>query len=189
MRLQPSFVFSRSVLQPQHQQCGLAVSKTRPIRVLHMRQVVSGGTPLEKLLLKTLEGNEPIDATTVFCVGEGGDVWQQRTTTLLSKYDCTDIDPATGWFVFTPKPGNRAWATELTESVLTALLESSGAPATVDVQSLAIESNHGHLLDDGRQVHFLKLGDYLVSAHPDATDFWIVDRGFFQSTYTTCAVA
>lgn len=69
-------------------------SKTKPIKVKHLKSLLVDDSVLSKFLIDTIEGKEPIfyNKNIVICIGEAGDVWQQEVKKVISKYDLKDID-------------------------------------------------------------------------------------------------
>ena len=80
-------------------------SKTKPVKAKPLVTLLVDKTVVNKFLVATLEGNEPLGDGVVICIGKSGDVWQQTPKKLLQKYNVTSIDND-GWMVCEPKPDN-----------------------------------------------------------------------------------
>jgi len=132
--------------------------KTRPIwaKLLESAQTV-----------KTLEGEEQVEAGHYLCRGEAGDIWPQTEKDLTRRYKATDELDADGWQKYQPNP------------------DAEGVMATQIDHPFSVEASWGKLTG--------KAGDYLLknfhdrdTAYPE--DVWIVDQKLFQQTYEKEAV-
>lgn len=131
--------------------------KTRPIQAKRLEAAQ---------LVKTLEGEEQVEAGHYLCRGEAGDIWPQSEETLLKRYNATDEVDADGWRKYVPHP------------------DAQGVLATQIDHAFSVQASWGKLTG--------KPGDFLVknfqdgeTAYPD--DVWIVDQTLFRQTYETVA--
>ena len=127
---------------------------------------------ISKLLLDTLEGNEPLRKGSVICKGELGDVWQQTTSKLLKKYTVVDLLPG-GWVKCNPKPDNLVNCIQITEESFNILGDQFN-----------IIGHYGEKWNGIDNVQFGVPGDYICQQIDDPTDVWIVKRKIFENTYS-----
>ena len=145
----------------------LTARKTKPIRVKLLRDIMRADDVIGKFLLQTLEGIQAINdqAGTMVCIGVGSDVWQQPKKKVLGKYTITDIDD-NGWLMCAPKPDVAVNCFE------------------VLVPKFKVKTQWGTKNEeDGTYEQFGEGGDYVCQSQSDPTDFWIVKRKIFNSTY------
>ena len=95
-------------------------TKTKGLRAKPLVSLLVDRTVLNKFLVDTLEGKEPLGDGAVICIGESNDAWQQMPKKLLQKYEVKSID-ADGWMVCEPRPDNAVHCIEVTP-VMTPLL-------------------------------------------------------------------
>lgn len=138
--------------------------KTKGIRAKPMVTLLVDRTVVNKFLLDTLEGREPLGADAVFCIGDAGDAWQQSAKALLKKYDVKGID-ADGWMLCEPKPENE---------VEFFIAETDGL----------IKGQWGETIDGVEGLQHLVTGDAVVRQPHDHTDQWVVRRSLFNGTYS-----
>lgn len=125
------------------------------------------------VMIDTLEGEEPIDPSNLFCIGPAGDAWQQSPVDLLKKYNLVSID-GDGWLHFEPKPDMIVECFQLQPTDATPYL----AVPTV------IQGRFGKTIDGIHNLQYCDPGDW-VCRNPDATsDQWIVREKLFANTYT-----
>jgi hypothetical protein len=112
--------------------------------------------------VKTLEGEEQVEAGHYLCRGEAGDIWPQTEKDLTRRYQVTNEIDADGWRKYRPNP------------------DAEGVMATQIDHSFSVHASWGTLSG--------KSGDYLLKnwhdrdiAYPQ--DVWIVDQTLFQQTY------
>ena len=129
------------------------VKKTRPIwaKRLESAQIV-----------KTLEGEEHVEAGHYLCRGEAGDIWPQTEKDLTRRFQATDEVDAESWRKYQPNP------------------DAEGVMATQISHPFSVEATWGKLTG--------KSGDYLLKNFHDRDtvypeDVWIVDQTLFQQTY------
>jgi hypothetical protein len=146
-------------------------SKTKPIKAKPLITLLVDRTVVNKFLLDTLEGREPLGDGSVICVGEAGDIWQQASRKLLAKYVVRGIDKD-GWMDCEPLPDNAVEVVEVTPS----MCDSDG--------KIAIIGQWGATIDGATNVQTGKVGDYICRNRTDTTDQWIVARRFFLNTYS-----
>lgn len=145
--------------------------KVKPIRAKPLVSILVDRSVLNKLLVTTLEANEPLGDGAVICVGESGDIWQQMPNKLLAKYDVISIDPE-GWMVCDPKPDNSIECHQWTQDIIT----HSGEHY--------VKAQWGsHFRTYGPCQTFAK-GDFICRNRTDHSDVWVVRRKFFENTYT-----
>ena len=127
--------------------------KTRPILAKRLESAQT---------VKTLEGEEQVEAGHYLCRGEAGDIWPQTEKDLTRRYTATGIVDADGWQKYQPNP------------------DAEGVMATQIDHPFSVKTSWGTLSG--------KPGDYLLknwrdrdTAYPE--DVWIVDQTLFQQTY------
>jgi len=67
------------------QQFMVLAKKTKPMRAIHMSRVFADPIFAKMFLVNAIEGAEPIDSDAILCIGEAGDVWQQKYSKMQSK--------------------------------------------------------------------------------------------------------
>lgn len=144
-------------------------TKSKDIMAKPVASIISDLPFVEKLLLDTLEGKEPINSANVICVGgDVGEAWQQTAKKLLTKYTISNITNS-GWLVCTPVPGYEEDAVEV---------------VTVDHGQFTIIGLWGETLPDGtKNVQHGRSGDFVLRSRANHDDVWIVKRSLFNSTY------
>jgi len=150
--------------------------KTKPMRAIHMSRVFADPIFASMFLVNAIEGAEPIDSDAMLCIGEVGDVWQQKYDKMQSKYDLMEMG-SSGWIVATPKPENEQRVIQLTPEVL----ESQLANLT---QPVYIQGGYGATIDGIENLQQVTIGSWLVQRLPYTGDQWIVQDNLFQNTYT-----
>ena len=80
-------------------------TKTKNIKAKPLINLLVDKNVLNKFLVDTLEGKEPLKDGVVICLGPEMDVWQQMPNKLLDKYNVIGIDKD-GWMDCEPRPGN-----------------------------------------------------------------------------------
>lgn len=136
--------------------------KTKGLKAKPMINLIADKMFINKFLLETLEGREFIDPDTVFCVGEYGDVWQQKPLSLLKKYDVVNIEE--GWLICVPKPDN---SVECYESGINQL----------------IKGKWGETINNIPNQQRCFIGDFVLRNPSDHSDQWVVQRKIFLNTY------
>lgn len=150
--------------------------KISRIKAKPMVSIVPDQNIIPKFLLDTLEGREPIDANTVFCMGQAGDVWQQSPLKLLKGYSIIDID-SEGWMVCEPKPEDIREFFQITTDFLannTNFRDGKGF----------IRGRWGETIGDEKNLQAFEAGDFIVRSQSDHSDNWIVRRKIFLNTYS-----
>jgi len=147
--------------------------KVKPLRAKPMSAVFAEATMAGKFLIDTLEGAEPVSMSSMFCVGEAGDAWQQTPEKLLAKYDISGID-ASGWMVCVPKPENSVECLEITEKVLLAMEGKREG---------YIVGQWGQTVDGVNNLQAFSIGDFIARNHADRSDQWVVRRKIWLNTY------
>lgn len=112
-------------------------------------------------LINTLEGNEPIDSSTVFCIGIGDEAWQQNS--LLNKYEISGFDD-NGWMICIPKKDNRIQFFESNEHGY-------------------IQGTFGATLNGIQNLQSLSKGDFICRNPNRIKDQWVVRRDLFLDSY------
>lgn len=173
MRIEPSKISNWS-----------KATKTKPVKAKPLISLLVDKSITSKFLVDTLEGNEPLGAGVVICVGEAGDVWQQSPKKLLQKYNVTSIDEE-GWLFCEPKPEN------LVDCIK--VQNFSDLPFAVDPPSDEMYKAYdfyviglwGATVDGfGKCVQWGDSGDYLCRNQTDHSDVWIVKKKIFDNTYS-----
>jgi hypothetical protein len=133
--------------------------KTRPIWARRLEEAQS---------VKTLEGDEFVEAGHYLCRGEAGNVWPQTEKDLLRRYTASDEFGADGWRKYLPNPDAR------------------GVMAIQVDRPFEVHAPWGTLTG--------KAGDFLLknfedreTLYPD--DLWIVDQTLFGETYEPVSFA
>ncbi len=140
--------------------------KTKGLRAKAMVNLMVDRSVVNKFLVDTLEAKEPVDSSAMFCIGEGGDAWQQTSKALLKKYDVKAIDED-GWMVCEPKPENEVQ-----------FFEYRGPDAY-------IQGLWGGVIEGlGTNLQVVKDGDFVCRQPHEHADQWVVKRKLFLNTYT-----
>ena len=129
--------------------------KTRPIWARRLEEAQT---------VKTLEGEEQVEAGHYLCKGEAGDIWPQTEKDLNKRYTSTDEVTAEGWRKYQPHP------------------DAQRVLATPIDHPFEVQATWGKLSG--------KPGDFLLKNFSDRdtaspADVWIVDQTLFQQTYET----
>lgn len=151
--------------------------KTKPLRAKPMVTLLVDKSVATKFLIDTLEGREPIGPDAMFCIGEGGDAWQQTPSKLLKKYDVTDID-TDGWMVCTPKSENSVEFFVVTREWL-----QLNAPHIPDGYGYVV-GTWGETIDGNVNLQKFFAGDAIVRNREDTIDQWVVRRKIWNNSYT-----
>lgn len=127
--------------------------KTRPIWAKRLESAQ---------MVKTLEGEEQVEAGHYLCRGEAGDIWPQTEKDLARRYQTTNEVDADGWRKFRPNP------------------DAEGVMATQIDHPFSVTTSWGTLTG--------KPGDYLLKNWHDRDttypeDVWVVDQKLFRETY------
>ena len=150
--------------------------KTKGLKAKALINLLVDRSIVNKFLIDTLEGREPIDSANIFCIGEAGDAWQQTSKALLKKYDVKAIDND-GWMVCEPKPENEVEFILLSDMFLR---EQTGC----GTQDGYIIGNWGATIDGVENLQAFVTGDYMCRQPHDHSDIWIVRRTLFLNTYS-----
>jgi len=145
--------------------------KTKNIRAKSLVSIMVDKSVLNKFLITTIEANEKLGDSSVVCLGESGDIWQQMPKKLIAKYNVISIDPE-GWMVCEPRPDNSIECYEWVDDIDTPTKEHY-------VKALWGEEIPNY----GPCQRFAK-GDYICRNRDDNTDVWVVRRRFFDNTYS-----
>ena len=129
--------------------------KTRPIWARRLEEAQT---------VKTLEGEEQVEAGHYLCKGEAGDIWPQTEKDLNKRYTATDEVTTDGWRKYQPHP------------------DAQGVMATQIEHPFEVQATWGKLSG--------KPGDFLLKNFSDRetaspADVWIVDQTLFRQTYET----
>lgn len=155
-------------------------TKTRSIKAKPLINLLVDRSVVNKFLLDTLEGNEPLGDGAVVCVGDAGDAWQQMPKKLLGKYDVTAIDND-GWMVCTPKPDNAVNVVEVDRLLIDKLCTIP--PNNGWCGKFTIVGLWGATIDGVKNIQTGEEGDFICQNRTDSTDVWIVKRKLFLNTY------
>lgn len=148
--------------------------KTKGLKAKPLITLMVDRTVVNKFLIDTLEGEEPIDSANIFCIGEAGDAWQQTSKALLKKYDIKDID-ADGWMVCEPKPENEVEFFEFTDEMAAGSLNGP----------LWLQGQWGKTVEGvGTNLQKILPGDFICRQPHDHSDQWVVKRKLFLNTYS-----
>lgn len=152
--------------------------KTKGLRAKPLITLLVDRGVVNKFLIDTLEGEEPIDAGNIFCIGETGDAWQQTAKALIKKYDIKDID-SDGWMVCEPKPENEVEFFEFTGEMADKITSASFGDKFV------IQGVWGKTIEGvGEKMQFIEVGDFVCRQPHDHSDQWVVRRKLFNNSYT-----
>lgn len=152
--------------------------KVKGLRAKHMKSVLTDSSVLGMFLLNTLEGREPVDGTSMICVGPMSDVWQQRSANLFKKYNAVGVDEE-GWFEFVPKTADpNAPATVECIKVTPEFLRDMKAQSAQYVQG-----TYGETIQHIENLQQFKLGDYICRDKINTHDVWVVADRIFLNTY------
>jgi hypothetical protein len=158
-------------------------TKTKPVKAKPLVNLLIDKTVVNKFLVNTLEGNEPLGDGVVICVGEAGDVWQQTPKKLLQKYNVTSIDND-GWMVCEPKPENVVNCIEVVNFVGLPFASKPPDDAMYKAHDFYILGLWGATVAGfGKGVQWGDSGDYVCQNQTDHNDVWIVERKIFENTY------
>lgn len=138
--------------------------KTKGLRAKAMVNLIVDRSVVNKFLLDTLEAREPIGPSTMFCIGDAGDAWQQTPKALLKKYDVVNIDDD-GWMVCQPKPDNEVQFFK-------------------SLNAQYITGHWGETVAGLLNQQWCKVGDFVLRNPDDITDVWVVQNNLFNNTYS-----
>jgi len=145
-------------------------TKTRPIKAKALINLLVDRTVVNKFLIDTLEGREPLGDGSIICVGEAGDTWQQMQNKLLAKYSVEEIDDD-GWMICHPRPDNAVDCSEVSE-------------VQCEEGKFYIIGQWGETYGDQENVQKGVTGDFICRNRIENDDVWIVNRKLFLNTYT-----
>jgi hypothetical protein len=137
---------------------------------------------LNKFLVQTLEGLEPLGDGVVICLGESNDIWQQMPNKLIEKYNVTAIDNE-GWMVCEPRPNNSVYCVEVTKELLAKHGEPPWDEQFYKLGDFYVKAIWGHQTPIGT-IQYGSMGDFVCRNTKDASDIWIVRRKIFNNTYS-----
>lgn len=153
--------------------------KTKSIKAKPLISIMVDRNVMNKFLVDTLEGKEPLGDGAIVCIGESNDVWQQIPKKLLQKYDVTAIEDD-GWMICTPKPDNSVEVIEITENI---------RPFINDVDTFINDDKMFYIIglwgentSEG-SIQRADIGDFICRNREDKSDVWIVKRKIFINTY------
>ena len=147
-------------------------TKTKGLKAKPLINLLVDRTVMNKFLVDTLEGKEPLGDGVVICIGESNDAWQQMPKKLLQKYEVKGID-ADGWMLCEPRPDNAVNCVEVTEDI-NGQFDSD----------FSIIGHWGATIDGVPNVQKGTVGDFICQNRTDPTDVWIVKRKIFINTYS-----
>lgn len=149
--------------------------KTKGLKAKALINLLIDRSVVNKFMIDTLEGREPIDSANIFCIGEAGDAWQQTSKALLKKYDVKTIDND-GWMICEPKPENEVEFIHLSEDFLLKHANSTDDGFIV--------GHWGATVEGVANLQSFSCGDYMCRQTHEPTDQWIVRRVLFVNSYT-----
>jgi hypothetical protein len=150
--------------------------KTARVKAKPMISLLTDKSVMNRFLLDTLEGREPIGADAVFCIGQAGDAWQQMPTKLLKSYSIVNID-SDGWMECEPKPEDVREVFQLTTDYLKLNTDFRTDP-------MFIVGLWGETHGEHKNLQRFEAGDFLVRSRTEHHDMWIVRRKIFLNTYS-----
>lgn len=173
MRIEPSKISNWS-----------KATKTKPVKAKHLSSLLIDKTVVNKFLVDTLEGNEPLGNDVVICIGESGDVWQQTPKKLLQKYSVTSID-SDGWMGCDPKPENLVDCVKIENFVGLPFAVAPPDEGMYKAYDFYIIGLWGATVEGfGKCVQWGDSGDYVCRNQTDHNDVWIVKKKIFDNTYS-----
>lgn len=141
--------------------------KTEPVRAKPMSSLLVDPSVMDMFLINSLEGEEPITPSSVFCLGKANEPWQQPSASLLRKYDVTAIDDG-GWMVCMPKP----------DAEVEFFIFRNGLQ---DGEEYYIRGAFGKTIDGIPNLQRVKNGDAVCRKPHDHSDQWVVARHLWQT--------
>ena len=147
-------------------------TKTKGLKAKPVINLLVDRTVLNKFLVDTLEGKEPLGDGAVVCIGESNDAWQQMPKKLLQKYEVKGID-ADGWMLCEPRPDNAVNCIEVADSMI-----------DKNESSFHIIGQWGETSNGEKNVQRGQVGDFICQNRNDPTDVWVVRRKIFINTYS-----
>jgi len=158
-------------------------SKTKPVKAKPLVTLLVDKTVVNKFLVATLEGNEPLGDGVVICIGKSGDVWQQTPKKLLQKYNVTSIDND-GWMVCEPKPDNVVNCIQVKNALTLSFAAEAPDEAMYKAHDFYIHGLWGATVPGfGDNIQWGDNGDYVCQNQTDTSDVWIVKQKIFENTY------
>jgi hypothetical protein len=148
--------------------------KTQGLRSKPLVSLIVDKSVVNKFLIDTLEGREPIDSANMFCIGDAGDAWQQTAKALLKKYDIKNID-SDGWMICEPKPENEV---EFFQWI----------PDPIPFGYTYIKGQWGATIEDVFNLQKIVAGDFVCRQPDNHDDQWVVQCRLFRNTYTELGV-
>jgi len=146
-------------------------TKTKGLKAKPLVNLLVDRSVLNKFLVDTLEGKEPLGDGAVVCIGESGDVWQQMPKKLLQKYEVKGID-SDGWMLCEPRPDNAVECLEI------------GVDFMDFETEFTIVGLWGETIGMEKNIQRGKLGDFICRNREDHNDVWIVKQKIFKNTYS-----
>jgi hypothetical protein len=140
--------------------------KTALLRAKPISSIIVDGSALDKFLLATLEGDQPVARANLMCIGATAEPWQQTAKAMLKKYQVTAIEDD-GWMIMTPLPENEVEFFKIVD----------GDNCT------HIVGAWGSVIGDHKNLQSFKVGDYVCRQTYDHSDQWIVREQLFDATY------
>jgi hypothetical protein len=113
-------------------------------------------------VIRTLEGDETVQAGHILCRGEAGEIWPQTAAQLAKRYLPTGEADASGWRKQRPHPN------------------AQGVLATVIPHSFTVVTAWGTLTG---QPGDLMMKNFADRDEPFPTEVWIVAAKLFAATY------
>lgn len=152
-------------------------TKVDGLKAKHMGALLTDNTVVSKFLIDTIEGEEPIEPTNMFCIGSTGDAWQQAPRKLLAKYDVIDVTHD-GWLVCVPKPDNRVDYFTLTLEHVSKFVDARMGDTFV------IQGIYGKTMPGlGENLQELVIGDAICRQVNEVSDQWVVEKSLFARSY------
>lgn len=151
-------------------------TKTKSVKAKPLISLLVDRSVLNKFLVDTLEGNEPLGDGVVICIGESRDCWQQSPKKLLQKYNVTSIDND-GWMICEPRPDNSVKCWQVPRSTT----EGHGAIGNTIFEIVGL---WGATINNEKNIQMGVAGDYICQSESDGTDVWIVKQKIFENTYS-----
>lgn len=168
--------------------------KVKPLRAKPIKSIINDPLIENAILINTLEGEQKIMENSMVCVGELGDVWQQKKEKLIQKYNIVNVDE-NDWLICEPKPENNVYCFQLTEDLLldNEIRHSVSYRGFKDPTSFLVIGQWGkeRWIDEGRTKVYVqegKLNDWICQNPTDPDDIWIVQKRIFDSTYEATPV-
>jgi len=160
--------------------------KTKNIKAKPLVSILVDKNVLNKFLVDTLEGKEPLGDGSIICIGESNDIWQQMPKKLLQKYNVIEIDDD-GWMICEPKPDNSVECVEINNDLLPYIDDVDIWASEEKFFIIGLWGEELNILDKRILIQRADIGDFICRNREEKNDVWIVKRKIFINTYNIIA--